>query len=127
MLLPNKKRLSEFSRTSEIPLLVGSPPGLTPVQAASSAEAFTEWLKHWLVQTKINIGVVGSRGVGKSFLANTLLESTFEDRPSGTRRSCLFDTDDEVDTTPQYGVSDDDYKQRSCRIDRDVWSFRHRS
>ncbi|PRP85377.1 hypothetical protein PROFUN_07085 [Planoprotostelium fungivorum] len=100
MMQTKKKRPGRL----EIPVSIGSPPGLNPVRAATSAEAFTDWLRHWLTQTKINIGIVGSGGVGKSFLANILLESTFEERLNHTpsRRSSFFDWEEEEENIPPY-------------------------
>eukprot|EP01117_Protostelium_nocturnum_P014775 TRINITY_DN5656_c0_g1_i1.p1 TRINITY_DN5656_c0_g1~~TRINITY_DN5656_c0_g1_i1.p1 ORF type:complete len:1811 (+),score=620.32 TRINITY_DN5656_c0_g1_i1:378-5810(+) len=77
-----KKTIPSISRDSvTIPTLIGSPPGVSTVQPASSAGVFSEWLRQSLSKSTIGIGLMGPKGVGKSFLANVLLESSFQDLP----------------------------------------------
>jgi len=42
----------------------------------------SETLKDWTYNTKLSVAVAGSKGVGKSLLINTLLETTYEDKQS---------------------------------------------
>jgi hypothetical protein len=68
---------SSSSTKHLLPVTVGSPPA--SIQAVSTTEAFSELLRKWVVKTKISIAIIGSQGVGKNFLANSLLEATFQD------------------------------------------------
>lgn len=40
----------------------------------------SETLKDWTYNTKLSVAVTGTKGVGKSLLINTLLETTYEDK-----------------------------------------------
>lgn len=47
----------------------------------------SETLKDWTYNTKLSVAVTGSKGVGKSHLINTLLETTYEDKQASQQMS----------------------------------------
>lgn len=58
----------------------------------NSKEGITDLVREWIwVQTKLTITLLGDKGVGKAFLANTLLEATFQDVSSNLRNHPSLD------------------------------------
>jgi predicted GTPase len=63
-------------------------------QNFNSKEGITDLVREWIwVQTKLSITLLGDKGVGKAFLANTLLEATFQDVSSTLRNHPSLDNE----------------------------------
>eukprot|EP01114_Cavostelium_apophysatum_P008637 TRINITY_DN2126_c0_g1_i1.p1 TRINITY_DN2126_c0_g1~~TRINITY_DN2126_c0_g1_i1.p1 ORF type:complete len:1679 (-),score=453.03 TRINITY_DN2126_c0_g1_i1:53-5089(-) len=82
---PAKPKPQKVQVQNTTSLLIGgeSTPG-EPLEAENISGMLREWI---FVKTKFSIGVIGEKGVGKRFLVNTLLESTFQNTHAPTNSS----------------------------------------
>ncbi len=62
----------------------------------------SETLKDWTYNTKLSVAVAGSKGVGKSLLINTLLETTYEDK-QGAQQMAIEGNESEKPYRPRSG------------------------
>ncbi len=57
---------------------------------ALEKDDLTDILREWIfVKTRLSITIIGEKGIGKSFLVNTLLEASFQDVEAHSSHSSL--------------------------------------
>jgi GTPase SAR1 family protein len=89
--------------------LTGQPINFQTATDISNPNNLSGMLREWIwVKTKFSICVLGEKGVGKSFLVNTLLEATFQDlvssSPNNSVKSVTNNLEDDffmIDVAPK--------------------------